>query len=802
MDEKIENSDVCQIYLDACREGGISPNSALTTILRECNDVHQLKIINLQNAYLCDRGLKCGLLPVLFHLPCLQALNLNNNGLRTEGIVALCGFLKEGSNLQSTAAACLTSLDVSDNPGIAKTGGDSIIHMLRRNRNIVELNVQGTRLELNQIKAIEFLLESHRDVEADDPKLQEIWAEFFLRKEDYVQAFKMVDSELNCHVSDAQFFQALSQVHPRLSFQQQQLILYTTQPDTFGNINWPDFLNRFQIADNQYRPPGPKYFARKITKAIFKLRKILNDEFSFRDPEQKSNISKDVFVSTLRQFLDISLSPIDIIALLRQTNVDAAGMLSYKDFLSRYTVAAPPHDTRTAEILEPLAICVYEKQDIIRRACYDRDVEEAGSLCCAEFRDVLYSLREEAQAVDALSHGSDVARAYLQNLAQQTSSPPGSTPAAPAPAPSSATSALKKLFTFRDEKDNKDATENKLNKENSLRPTALAPSGNSFSQRSNMSIQAEITISQWTNADIDTLVQSSAQAAYTLAPTPAQLHRIKTQKAKRKQTNTAPAETDEKWQLFKKAETSRPRVEKDDPLENVFFDYNAWLSTFRVTVGASRLAGAVPENPPDSLDAADLKDKDFEKNEKGDEGGVGGESRHVLLEMLWEHRKELEEYFKSFDKNNTGFISSEEFFISLHRLRLGLSVRQIKSLYRKCQQLQAPPKPNQPPPPERGASLLPHPPVTSRAPSSRPMPASLARKVTSDRKDEAPLDGPPEEKKGEEDAGGDRSDKIDCQVFLTQLFHIVDLDKEKRQALNKRKVKPFSFAVRPPSVQA
>mmetsp|Transcript_11775 Transcript_11775/g.17477 ORF Transcript_11775/g.17477 Transcript_11775/m.17477 type:complete len:96 (+) Transcript_11775:651-938(+) len=83
----------------------------------------------------------------------VHTLSIKNNGLRNEGAIYVCNVAKTHPSL--------VSIDFSEN-AISLTAADEILKLIRENPKIVQINLNGTRIEVKNKLRIEKYLQKNQ----------------------------------------------------------------------------------------------------------------------------------------------------------------------------------------------------------------------------------------------------------------------------------------------------------------------------------------------------------------------------------------------------------------------------------------------------------------------------------------------------------------------------------------------------------------------------------------------------------------------------------------------------------------
>lgn len=126
-----------QFYKDQCTELKIKPNSALSALLpTDAAGAAEFKTVNLANNMVGTRGVIAVLKTVQHTCPHLVSLNLSGNNLTSPACKDILTTL--------VAHPTLTHLDVSNND--VRLGGPELVDLVKKNKQIIELNIEGTFL--------------------------------------------------------------------------------------------------------------------------------------------------------------------------------------------------------------------------------------------------------------------------------------------------------------------------------------------------------------------------------------------------------------------------------------------------------------------------------------------------------------------------------------------------------------------------------------------------------------------------------------------------------------------------------
>lgn len=146
-----------EVYRHHCRDHGIKPNSGVLRMLPKDEGAH-VRELNLGLNYIGVKGIQ-PLLEVLRQNSGLQKLNLRDNNLENNEIRSLVQVLL------SRAGESLTALDISNNP-VSLAGGSAIVDLLSRQRQLTDLEIQGTLIQPKILERIEDQLRQNRMLQA------------------------------------------------------------------------------------------------------------------------------------------------------------------------------------------------------------------------------------------------------------------------------------------------------------------------------------------------------------------------------------------------------------------------------------------------------------------------------------------------------------------------------------------------------------------------------------------------------------------------------------------------------------
>ncbi|EAN90789.1 hypothetical protein ECC02_005292 [Trypanosoma cruzi] len=127
-----------ELYIRACAELGLAPNSGLIDLLSMYQESASVEFIDVSRNYLGDKGV-IPLLAVVDRCNNLREISLSENGLRNNAIAALCNSAVRHPSLRR--------IDVSDNY-ISEGAAAHLQRLLEDNPRVCELGIDNTKIDV------------------------------------------------------------------------------------------------------------------------------------------------------------------------------------------------------------------------------------------------------------------------------------------------------------------------------------------------------------------------------------------------------------------------------------------------------------------------------------------------------------------------------------------------------------------------------------------------------------------------------------------------------------------------------
>eukprot|EP01006_Ploeotia_vitrea_P024028 TRINITY_DN56742_c0_g1_i1.p1 TRINITY_DN56742_c0_g1~~TRINITY_DN56742_c0_g1_i1.p1 ORF type:complete len:239 (+),score=16.22 TRINITY_DN56742_c0_g1_i1:38-754(+) len=145
-----------EIYQYYCKQYKTKPNSLLLSWLPADKGVFTLQDMELNGNFIGDRGI-LPLLEVARLNPQLKRMSLHNNGIKNSGVECLVHMCLEHQGL--------SSLDLSHNR-ISLGSGKVLQELAKKNKNMVNIVVNDTRIDEQLQQRIEARVKQNRDAKS------------------------------------------------------------------------------------------------------------------------------------------------------------------------------------------------------------------------------------------------------------------------------------------------------------------------------------------------------------------------------------------------------------------------------------------------------------------------------------------------------------------------------------------------------------------------------------------------------------------------------------------------------------
>jgi len=149
------------VYREICQDFSVKPNSRFTQELTAQNGEGMKNVIDLSDNLVGPNGSLAVATFMAQQGQNVHTLNLSQNNLKAEHVSQVLTILDRHPSL--------TSLNLSDNP-ISSLGGKDILGFVRRNEKIIEMVVEGTRINPAQHRLIRECIESHSVQKRSEPR--------------------------------------------------------------------------------------------------------------------------------------------------------------------------------------------------------------------------------------------------------------------------------------------------------------------------------------------------------------------------------------------------------------------------------------------------------------------------------------------------------------------------------------------------------------------------------------------------------------------------------------------------------